>query len=215
MLLWTWQNTAFNLADRTLRVDSLKNSVYTTHRSLDTERKGRHERAYKMVFERLGTDQLIWCFHRYEDAVDSASISEFETLGCVLWEVDVPPERIKWHCHGAWTCLRAGKPDLPERMHRIYRELSLLEPDYARNFEDNFITYWEEKTDAELLDLVFLRHPEDGCSGPIVFHPIDTIVKNPLLLGKWWGQRRWGDTGLRRRDDPVELPCRNCPARNA
>ncbi len=79
MQLWTWQNQAFDLADRKHRVESLAHSVYITDSRLDNHGydRRRHQRAYEKIFERLGTDQLVWCFHRYEDAVDSASISEF------------------------------------------------------------------------------------------------------------------------------------------
>jgi hypothetical protein len=215
MRLWTWQNRAFDLADSKQRVCSLEFSVYTTHAQLTLAMKDKHKEAYEKIFSRLGTDQLIWCSHQYEDAVSSASIAEFETLGRVLWEVDVRCEDIKWHCHAAWTCLRTGRPDLPDRMGQVYRELSFSEAGYAKKFQDDFMTYWGQKTDEELLDLMFLNRPENDCSGAIAFHPISTIVRNPLVLGKWWEEHPSRPTGLRQRDGPVELPCPDCPGRSA
>lgn len=213
MQLWTWQNKAFNLSDPTQRVRPLDCSVYITHPDLDSDGKDKHKKASEKVFARVGTDQLIWCFHRYEDAVSNASIVEFETLGRVLWEIDVPCEKIRWHCHAAWTCLRTGKPDLPDRIRQIYKELKYFRADCAKRFEDDFTAHWRDKNDDELLDLLFLNRLVTGCSGAIVFHPVDTIVKNPLMLGKWWSEQRPQPTGALIRHNDVPLPCRNCPAR--
>lgn len=210
MRLWTWQNKAFNLADRGERVRPLEFSVYTTHPQRDTGAKNRHREAYEKLFERLGTDQLIWCFHQYEDAVSSASIAEFETLGHVLWEIDVPCEKIQWYCDAAWTCLLTGEPGLPVWMNQIHEELKYLRPEYAKRLEDDFMACWRGKNDDELLDLLFLNRFGNGCPEAIVFHPVDTIVKNPLLLGKWWSEQPSPPPNMSRRNDPVPLPCPDC-----
>lgn len=163
MQLWTWQSKAFDLADRAQKVRSLGSSVYTTHPQLDPGMKDRHREAYEKLFERLGTGQLIWCFHEYQDAVGSASIAEFETLGRVLWEIDVPYEKIKWYCDAAWACLRTGKPGLPIRMNQIHEELKHLRPNHAERLEDDFMAYWRDKNDGELVDLLFLNQLGNGC----------------------------------------------------
>ena len=208
MRLWTWQHKTFNLADRTQKVRSQQFSVYTTHPQRNSDMKEKHKNAYKKVFERLGTDQLIWCFHEYEEAASRISIEEFEKQDRVLWEIDVPCEKIKWYCDAAWTCLREGKPSLSGQMYQIY-----LKPDYAKKFEDAFTAYWGAKNDEELLNLMFLNYQENGCSEAMVFHPVDTVTKNPLLLGKWWSEQHPQSTG-RVQCDLVPLPCPNCQGRN-
>jgi len=214
MQLWTWQSKGFDLADQAQKVRSLGSSVYTMHPQLNPGMKDKHRGAYEKLFQRLGTDQLIWCFHRYEDATNHRSIDEFEILlGHVLWEIDVPCEKITWYCDAAWACLRTGQPGLPRAMNQIYEELKYLRPDLAKRLEADFMAYWRDKNDEEVLDLLFVNRLGDGCPEAMVFHPLDTIVKNPLLSPKWWSPQPSPPTKPSLCNDPVLLPCPDCSDR--
>jgi hypothetical protein len=207
MQLWTWQSKDFSLADESQKVESIKHSCYLT-KNPDPNSKEKHQEAYNKIFQILGTDQLIWCFPINRDAVDYRSIEEFvKNQHCLLWELDIPENEIKWYCESAWHSLRTGKPVMPE---------------------DDFNSFWSCKTEDELLDLMFLKKPvldlglpnahTPGCSGAIVIHPVgkDKIKKNPLEIGKWWessNKRVFCSSFNKDKNLLKKIPCHHCPGR--
>ena len=92
--LWTWQNKKVSLV-KDEKLDNLKHSFYCNKESDCSIEK--HREVYKMVFDKLHTDQIIWCFTDSDEAVEEGNIQEFEVIQKrILWEIDVSEKEIKW-----------------------------------------------------------------------------------------------------------------------
>jgi hypothetical protein len=214
MRLWTWQDRRLNLADRG-RISNLQYSRYTTNCLSSLGGAQRHRKAYEKLFSRLNNDQLIWCFQEYADAVSDTAILEFQNVGCLLWEIDVPDERIQWYCHAAWTCLRGQSLFLPDGLSQTHEQLARGGSHNAQMFKHDFTTYWSEKDENGLFDFLFLGNSVSGCSGAIVFHPVGTILRDPLQRGEWWSKCPGRNLARSPLYYAVPLPCRECPGRQA
>lgn len=229
MRLWTWQNKNFSLADEKQKVKIFEYSFYLNEsRNCDVGKK--HRDAYNEVIQILGTDQLIWFFTDYKDAISHFSEEEFVKLqNCLLWELHIPETKIHWYCEAAWQTLRTGKSCMPTALWEIAHLSEPLFPKIVKNYQDDFNSYWSGKSEDELLSLMFLKKPvlnlglsnarEPRCSGAIVIHPVgkEKIIKNPLDIGNWW---KFPDTQachspLNRVQCLVDkIPCSNCPGRS-
>ncbi len=200
MLLWTWQNKDISLADENLTLDNLKHSFYV-NKHPNPKNREKHRIAYEIIFKILGTDQLVWCFTDYADAVSNFSIQEFEKYyQCVLWELDIPEKKIIWYCQVAWNALRSGEIKMYGEVWDIFDSSRPIFPKLTKKYDDDFHFYWSGKNASELSSLMFLKKPvldlgfpnsvSSGCSGAIVIHPVEKnhIKRNPLKkgIGKWW-----------------------------
>jgi len=228
MLLWTWQSQDFSLADKERKVKIFEHSFYFRE-SINSDRREKHKEAYKQVFQKLDTNQLMWCFTDYIEAVEKVSIEEFEKIGhCFLWEIDIPDNEIIWYCNAAWNTLRTGKPAMPEGIWEIFHSSEPLLPEVAKNYENEFNIFWSGKTTEDLLNLMFLKNPvfdlglpnarTPGCSGALVIHPVDRqkIIKNPLEIGIWWKiqNSKVSRSSLNNDENLLKMiPCRDCPGR--
>jgi hypothetical protein len=210
MRLWTWQNPCFSLANKQQEVKSIEYSIYLNHDCIPEKEKNRHKASYQKVWERLGTNQILWCFTQYEDAVDNASVEEFEKIGCLLWELDAPGDKIIKYCNTAWECLRFGKPRLPF-------DVKEFAPDKWDKIVKDFDEYWKGKSDQQLLETMFLKKLVNGCSDAIVFHPVEQysirVEKNPKKENKWWCNNVQKRLPYKSRSSEVKeiMPCAQCP----
>lgn len=211
MRLWTWQNPDFSLANKQQKVKSIEYSIYL--KVLSKEEKERHKAAYQKVWERLGTDQILWCFTQYEDATDKASIEEFEKMRDLLWEIDAPEDKIKKYCNAAWNCLRIGKPKIPDKFYGSWKKLEAFEPDKWDKLVKDFEEYWKKKNDHQLLDAMFLDKFVSGCSNAIVFHPVERIERNPEKESKWWTVQKKTTYKTNSSEGEQIMPCVQCPGR--
>ena len=157
MLLWTWQSKEVSLA-KDEKLENIKNSYYCNDESDCSIEK--HRNAYKIVFDKLHTDQIFWCFSNCKEAVDKGSIKEFEEKqDRILWEIDVPEKKIKWFCPVVWTKLRTGELMMHGFVSKIYEEPLLVGKKLAKSkFKEDFNKYWSNKNDEQLLDLMFLKN---------------------------------------------------------
>jgi len=219
MKLWTWQHREVNLADASQTLKNLDNSSYVATNGQPHEAGMKHKRAYELVFERLGTDQFIWCYDDYGEATSTLSTKEYEPRECCLWELDVPQGQIQWYCMAAWTALREGMPKLPKGLWDIYASLKYLRPQAAERFKEEFEDFWRVKETGGLLDYMFLDRRVDTCSGPLVFHPVDArfITKDPRQIGTWWDcqQPKSGHGVCGGGEEAPQVPCGSCPGRDA
>jgi len=226
MRLWTWQSKDFSLFEKSQKVESIKHSFYVNkYPNLNIREK--HREAYEKMFQKLDTNQLIWCFTNYIESIEKASIEEFEKIRhCLLWEIDIPDNEIIWYCNAAWNTLRTGKPAMPEGIWEIFHSSEYLFPEEAKRYENEFNIFWSGNAIEDLLNLVFLKKPvfdlglpnarSTGCSGALVIHPVDIqkIIKNPFEIGRWWNgptQKNWpinNDANILK-----IIPCLNCPGR--
>jgi len=214
MRLWTWQNPDFSLANKQQKVQSLEYSYYLNAPTISKKAKERHKVAYQKVWERLGTDQILWCFTQYEVAVNKlSSIKEFEEIrGCLLWELDAPEDKIIRYCNAAWECLRSGKPNHPF-------DVKEFAPDKWDKIVKDFKEYWKGKNEQQLLGAMFLDKFVNGCSEAIVFHPVEEcsirIEKNPITEGRWWCDNVQKRFPYKLRSSEVKeiMPCAQCPGR--
>jgi hypothetical protein len=221
MRLWTWQSK---------RVESIQHSSFLRElKKLDPQEAGRHEEAYRKIFQLVDTNQLIWCYKDYSEAV-YGSIEGWEKQDCILWELDVPEEEIRWYCPVAWERLRTGTLKMCGCIWDIHQSLTLTirHQKRADTFLSHFNSYWNGKTENELLDSMFLQRPllhsSSSCSTifkcpeAIVIHPVCSyggrIIRNPLdpETGKWYspnGNARW--ISVLNID---EVPCPSCQSHN-
>jgi hypothetical protein len=211
MRLWTWQNSDFSLANKQQKVKSIEFSSFLNDPTNSKETKEYHKAAYQKVWERLKTDQILWYFTQYEDAVSGACIERFEKRGCLLWEIDAPEDKIIKYCIAAWEYLRTGEP-YNLLFDRPWTDLKALEPNKRNKLQKDFEEHWKDKNDQQLLDAMFLEKFANGCSAAIVFHPVEQysvkIEKNPKIDGKWWEppkeESKW---------KTKTMPCAQCPGR--
>jgi hypothetical protein len=215
MRLWTWQNPDFSLANKQQKVESIKYSIYLNHDYIAEEQRNRHKTAYQKVWERLGSDQILWCFTRYEEAIDEASIEEFGNRGYLLWEIDTPEDKIIKYCVVAWNYLRTGKPKIPNGFYNSWKNLEISELNKRNKLVKNFEEYWKDKKEQQLLGAMFLEKFVNGCSEAIVFHPVERIERNPKTEGKWWLGTRQEETSYELSSSEGEqiMPCAQCPGR--
>jgi len=227
MKLWTWQSEGFSLA-KDEKVKSLEKSPYCNENSPYAKNRN-HRESYIKVFRRLRTCQVIWCFTNYKEAISCAQIESFEnTRHCLLWELDIPENEIRWYCQVAWDALINGKARMLSEVFDIF---NASEPNFqglAKKYKIDFNSYWAGKGANHYLDLMFLKKPvldlglsnspSQGCSGAIVIHPVgkERITKNPLEIGKWWNSSdsKLNLAPLNKDEKLVKMiPCRNCPGR--
>jgi len=213
MRLWTWQNPKFSLTDKQQEVKSIEYSIYLNHECIPEKERNRHKAAYQKVWERLGTNQILWCFTQYEVAIDNVSVEEFEKMGCLLWEIDAPEDKIIKYCNTAWECLRAGKAIIHKRFNDSCKNLEIFDPNKRNKIVKDF-KYWKDKNEQQLLNAMFLEKFINGCSDAIVFHPVEqysiSIKKNPKIEGKWWANPPKKNIG---KTSKQIIPCAQCPGR--
>jgi hypothetical protein len=214
MRLWTWQNPDFSLANKQKEFKSIEYSIYLNHPQLAKQEKERHKGAYQKVWERLGSDQILWCFTQYETAVDETSIEEFEKMRCLLWEIDAPEDKIIKYCISAWEYLRTGKPYNP--FERSWIDLKLFEPNKRNKLEKDFEEHWKDKNEQQLLDAMFLEKFANGCSAAIVLQAVEQhsikILKNPKIDIKWWANPPKKNVWKTSKQIQI-MPCSQCPGR--
>jgi len=78
--LWTWHSPEFSITDG--RVE-LSRSTYLNDPNLPGLKS-----AYRGLADRLGTDQIIWCYVRPDEHFHAPSIPEIE------WEIEIPVSAI-------------------------------------------------------------------------------------------------------------------------
>ncbi len=227
MHLWTWQSRDFSLANSDKKVDSIQYSHFLhEEKKIDPREANQHEKAYQQVFSLVDSNQLIWCYKDYEEATSAPN--EWEKYNRVLWELDVPEEKIHWYCPVAWEKLRSGKVEKCGCVWGIHYFLRTCDEGEAKMFEIQFNSYWEAKTNGELLNSIILRRSSlnlkarlgdpviSECPEPIVIHPIcgggGKILKNPLdpAIGKWWKSK----TRRPPKGAHSVMPCQSCQAMN-
>jgi len=233
MRLWTWQSKGFSLANKSRRVEPLKYSWYANE-NVTAEEAQRHEEAYLKVFGEFGTDKLLWCFTHRGEATCEGSRIEFEQIqGRLLWELDVPEDKIRWYCPVAWEKLRSGKQEMKGAIGGVCQALERRNSKRSAQFKGDFDSYWADKSEDELVKLMRLKRqvsldftvPKPAvCSGAIVQHPVSdhggTIVKDPSdpEMERWWedSDRSGGGQDVHILEECMEatpMPCRDCPGR--
>ena len=74
MRLWTWQKRGFSLADKESKVESPENSFYLNDPCKAEARC--YSRAYKKLWEKLGTCQFHWYFTDEKEAKNEGTCRE-------------------------------------------------------------------------------------------------------------------------------------------
>ena len=188
MRLWTWQKEGFDIRDKNVKVESLKNSLYLNDSYISKEQREIFKKVYTKIYEKLGTCQFHWYFTEEDEAKREASHLEFSKLGRVLWEIEVPVGKVfKRICNIAWSYLLQS-PGIPSKLSNYWKNHLNLDDPRIEPFEQNFHDFWKDKSEEELWDLLFLEKYVDGCTDVLLSHPLEKswIRRNPIEEDKWW-----------------------------
>lgn len=161
MKLWTWQKKDFSLINSVKLIDSRNHSEYYNE----------HKEKFEKLWDRLKTNQFLWCYSEKENAFSEASKLEYKNH--VLWELDIPVDSIfKNICSIAWSGILYGRGcSTPSKLRNLWiKECS----DNFRKKEEDWHRYWENKTTEELWEALFLSNTTiTPCSTPLVCYPLE------------------------------------------
>jgi len=143
MRLWTWQKNGFLIISLHVRFNSLLYSDYLNEPNVAAPELSGFKKAYEYLWKLLRTDQLIWCFADFHEAARQASRLAFQKKGKVLWELDVPSNRIlKHYCGVAWHWILYGFKCGPPK---IVIDRWRREPERKDELEEHFHRFWNSK----------------------------------------------------------------------
>jgi len=163
--LWSWQTPDFSL---------IKGTVDHWQSIFKKECSG-FEKSCKELFERLGTDQFIWCY--------TYPIEQWQDRE--RWELKVPKDRVlTYTCNVAWHWILAHNGNNytkccpPERLWHLARSHAsppLKWPEFYKKFNDG----WRKKTTEQLWDALFVDKVYGDCTDVLLRHPVEKgWVKN-------------------------------------
>ncbi len=196
MKLWTWQSKDFSIIDPSKKVDSLKYSPYLAEQIPESERQ-RFFKVYKKLWDLIGTCQFHWYSTNKKDVGNPECHK-----GKLLWEVDLPQDRIfKVVCSSAWFRLIGRNDYVPEYIRDFWFR---KEPWNYDRLEKKFKAFWEKKTEDQLwglllLDSSSLRNTSSffleiikQCTQILIRHPVreEWVTKNPFKLDNWWESQK-------------------------
>jgi len=90
MRLWTWQTKDILLTEG--KLDYRRSPFYRGKAGPDIQK------AYKRLFETLGTDQIHWCYTDAEEAEEAARRGKNRKK----WEIEVPESDVRLVCASVW-----------------------------------------------------------------------------------------------------------------
>ena len=217
MRLWTWQNKDFDIRNGETPVKSLPYSPYLNDSNHPEDRKRRRKANIKL-WKKLGDCQFHWYFTDEQEAKSDASFHQYEKYGKALWELEVSIDSIyKKVCATAWCILleeriiytseffncwrRKAFEKSPSKAHQIIEK-------YKQQFEE----YWNDKSEEDLWNCLFLNHIVPGCTQILLKHPVEgnCVTRNPLEEGRWWDIFR---SNLMTQGNNEALPCKKCPGK--
>ena len=178
--LWTWQKRGFDITDPNIRIEP-KYSKYLDA-SYNPDYCERHQKAYKQLYEYLGTNQFLWCHTNFEDAING--YYHEENKDNILWKINLPEDHVfKKICDMAWHWIVSDGVTLPSKIFANYlsiKDLSSL----AKNLDE----YWQNMTPKQLWDRLFIEYWGQPCYQVLILHPINKswIIENPLKDTNWW-----------------------------
>lgn len=181
MRLWTWQKEGFDIRDENTPVKSFKYTEYINTNQLDPQL---FKRQYAKLIKIIETSQFHWY---YTDEIEAKT---FQSPGTVLWEVNVPVEKIlRKVCKIAWSNL-LNRPTCPDRLFDDWKRIDIIQ---FEKFKQDFYDFWNRKSEEELWEMLFLETCVDGCTTILLNHPLDDswIVKDPNKEVKWWGECKY------------------------
>jgi hypothetical protein len=173
--LWSWQTKNIELTEYT--VDHGKSPWFSEF--------PKYPELCKMLAERVGTSQFIWCYT--EDGKPLADREE--------WELRVPEGRVRLICSITWnwilsrsreeTCRCEIPIGLFYRVRKLFREFGKqvgVRLDLSRtDFQNMFHDAWKSTTTEELWDMLFVDETKGACTHALVLCPIeeDWIKRRP------------------------------------
>lgn len=210
MRLWTWQNKDFDIRNRNTPVKSREYSAY--------QDKPQRRKAFEDLWNKLRNCQFHWYYIDEIEATNDTSFEEYEKHGKVLWELEVSIDSIyKKVCGTAW-CLLLGEGIKRTNYFRdCWRRVALREAggtleQKIERYEQQFNTYWEDKSPEDLWDCLFLDKLVPACNQILLQHPVDDdwVIKNPLEKGRWWDIFRGNQMT---QGNSETLSCKKCPGK--
>lgn len=171
MRLWTCQNKEVELTGGNF--NSRKYSSYYNDPSFPKAKP-----AYEKLWDKLGTERVLWCFTKEKDAVDQANTAEVQDQ--VLWELNVPenfPEdKLKIVCSITWHWIIRGGKCVPNDLRlKLKRQAYDNKLKFNEDeLEKQFNSHWENKSPDQLWEMLFIdKIAEWGCSTVLLQHPVD------------------------------------------
>jgi hypothetical protein len=190
MRLWTWQNQTFNITNPTMPVESKKHSKYLNICSRSPDMANKHLKEYEKLWSILKTDQFLWCYTDIGEATNSSSPVEYK--GKLLWELDVPEDRILAKiCGMAWHWIISSSNTRPGPIfENLFRGLlpSLSWNYHEIPFEPIFNKHWRDMKPQQLWNCLFFDCGVQQCYQVLVRHPVDSswVLKDPQKDTNWW-----------------------------
>ncbi|MHC4696141.1 MAG: hypothetical protein ACYTFA_05290 [Planctomycetota bacterium] len=173
MRLWTWHKPDFSLLDG--RVDHEQSEYACSVPGL--------RNAYRELFSRLGTSQLIWCDTLPDQRMVRAGHTEIE------WILEVPSEAIvRFVGDVVWNRILGKRCALPPEIRWARKNKALHRfPDNTRarkEFEKaEEESFWTQRPPSgSWWDDLFTQEQAKECVSALVPHPCKTewVVSNPL-----------------------------------
>lgn len=163
MRLWTWHKPDFSLFDG--HVDhELSEYVRTVN--------GVRE-AYNNLADRLGTDQLIWCYTKPNQRIILPHHSEVE------WILDVPTVKILAFIDDiVWNRILGIRCGLPRELERKWKDESINRHPYDPNAAHKFVKsrrdeFWSQSTPpGGWWSCLFVNERSDEFVSAIIPHPV-------------------------------------------
>jgi len=222
MRLWTWQKQGFDLTGQNVQVRSLENSHFLNDIHIPKAQRDHFTQVYTKLFGILGGCQFHWYFTEEDEAKGKESYSEFSKQNRVLWEVDAPDGKsFKKICSIAWNRLlerHLERHVVPIKLCNYWKVKAISEAaseaeHRMEKWEQEFHGFWENKSEDELWDALFLEKCVDGCTDILLRHPLDDswVVRNPIKEGIWWKMYKGNACGPKLFNSP--LPCDGCSGR--
>lgn len=194
MRLWTWQNRKFDITDLNMPVESKTHSKYLNVNLRLPGVANQHLKKYEKLWSILKTDQFLWYYTDIEEATNSSSLVEYQ--GNVLWEIEVPENRIfKRICGVAWHWIISGSSGSNTSLPPIFDNLfkRLLQTSRSWNYmktpvEPFFNEPWQNMKPQQLWNCLFPDCGVNQCHQVLVRHPVDAswVLKDPRKDINWW-----------------------------
>jgi hypothetical protein len=168
MKLWTWQNPKFDITDPSTPVESRKYSEYLDHLT-----------KYEKLWSILGTDQFHWYYTDEEEATNNCSLLEYK--GKILWEVDVPEDKIfKKMCCMTWHWILNNMEASPPKIFE--HSLNIFWWTNRNAFYKDCNKYWRDMDSPQLWNCLFYDCGFKQCYQVLVRHPLakSWVTKNML-----------------------------------
>jgi len=173
MRLWTWQNPKLDITDPNMRVESKTYSTYLCSRL--NSAANQHLKKYEKLWTILETDQFHWCYTDMKEAKGNEKHYE----GKMLWELDVPEDKVIRICGMAWHWILNSRNTIPPKMIEQFLD-TFFWPDRPSFVEDSN-QYWRNMNSRQLWNSLFHKCEAKGCYDVLVRHPVAVswVIRNP------------------------------------